>query len=89
MYSTLQKRKIHVGSELDLKYDVCLIMPLYYHTEIEAKSEKELWEQIDELKHDYQKLSEGVDVSKSDWTMSYGNDIEAIRITDAKGRYIL
>ena len=58
MYSTLQKRKIHVGSELDLKYDVCLIMPLYYHTEIEAKSEKELWEQIDELKHDYQKLSD-------------------------------
>ena len=89
MYSTLQKRKIHVGSELDLKYGICLTMPLYYHTEIEARSEKELWKQVDELRHDYQKLFKGLDISKSDWTMSDDNDIEAISITDEKGEYIL
>lgn len=72
-----------------MKYDVCLTMPLYYHTEIEAKSEKELWDKIDDLKQDYTTLFKDLDISKSNWFMSDDNDIKPISVTDENGENIL
>lgn len=64
-------------------------MPLYYHTEIEAELEEELWDKIDDLKQDYTTLFKELDISKSNWSMSDDNDIKPISVTDENGEDVL